>query len=1074
MTYYRATLLLMHSTIACANTFTLHDNQAMALPAGCYIARNHGSDAIIEANNAADPSSTPFLFGTWRGNGGSYIVQLNSDNKQIRPRTANDTSYSISLENCPDELPLHAAQLMADAINIRLQAYQGAHAKEEEALILLQSAHQAFISADLLEWIAHSAFELASLENKLSKISEAETHYRTALNAYTQIDDKEGVAAALNLLGLLTSRQSRLEESSAYFLRALSISRQLGNSHRIAQILNNLGLNAMNLGEYRSAITHFHQVLGYYQSNTSNNPGIDIENMINVLPDPNQITNLSGTVRTLSNLATCYDRIGQEQKAEAYWRHAYVLSKALLEAELPSQIATNLGRMLLQQGRASEALELLLGACNSFSSSSQPRWAKICRTFLGQAQAYLGDYDKAAEQYSIATLITSNDVEDNARTWWYQGELFEMRGQWIKAQQSYKTALETYGQINANSSQAQQIKSALGQVELQLGQVYSSLQHQQEALAALEKLAQQREAARARSHLGMVHARLGDLNKARTLWQQALNEHRTVRDTFAQMQTLERLAHHADNAQQQRQWDQQLVALTEDISRQDLPSILQSQFFASQRRVYERLAIGYFNEHQLELAWQVAESARARGFTERWQSQQHWLSQRGKQPIAPTPELSLQHQGLLAEREQLQGLLNQLGRPNESSSEAHKARYLQIENRLLEIEQQLEPRHQKQNYSRVELAELQQKIKPGQGLLSYFLGEDSSILWLIEHQQIQAWQLPKASSISQRVAQLRATLSRLRPALGRVKAASAALSELILPPAAAQLEHLNELIIQADGALHDVPFPLLEVNKTQLVQRWNLRAAPSTALILAEDKSLSSTRIAVMANPDWHSHPESGLTALPGSALEARQLQTLQQRSLPHLYTDLRLGKAANRDYIINGGLSDAILIHISTHGLADRHTPQLSALAFSEDESGQPGYLRSQEIASLRLDAALVTLSGCGTADGKIIPGEGSLNLARPFLLAGAGSVLASLWNVNDNRSAQFMEHFYQRLLVDRWPASRALADTQRWAQQQPRLKHPYDWAGYVLVGQEANPSHWPQAAAVPEQYTASQVQIP
>ena len=79
----------------------------------------------------------------------------------------------------------------------------------------------------------------------------------------------------------------------------------------------------------------------------------------------------------------------------------------------------------------------------------------------------------------------------------------------------------------------------------------------------------------------------------------------------------------------------------------------------------------------------------------------------------------------------------------------------------------------------------------------------------------------------------------------------------------------------------------------------------------------------------------------------------------------------------------------------------------------GQPnGLLQSWEIfESLRLSADLVALSGCDTALGAQVEGEGLSSLTRAFLHAGAQSVLASLWSVNDRSTAELMTRFYTHL---------------------------------------------------------------
>src|SRR5216683_2193448 len=88
-------------------------------------------------------------------------------------------------------------------------------------------------------------------------------------------------------------------------------------------------------------------------------------------------------------------------------------------------------------------------------------------------------------------------------------------------------------------------------------------------------------------------------------------------------------------------------------------------------------------------------------------------------------------------------------------------------------------------------------------------------------------------------------------------------------------------------------------------------------------------------------------------------------------------------------------------------------ALIFSPDTTGGPDsdVLKMSEIFNLSLNADLVVLSACETARGKLSRGEGIVGLTSAFLFAGSRSVVASLWDVNDESTSLFMEYFYAAL---------------------------------------------------------------
>ncbi len=91
--------------------------------------------------------------------------------------------------------------------------------------------------------------------------------------------------------------------------------------------------------------------------------------------------------------------------------------------------------------------------------------------------------------------------------------------------------------------------------------------------------------------------------------------------------------------------------------------------------------------------------------------------------------------------------------------------------------------------------------------------------------------------------------------------------------------------------------------------------------------------------------------------------------------------------------------------------------------------------------------LSGCRTALGEEVRGEGLVGLARGFLYAGVPRVVASLWPVEDEATRRLMASFYRAYFGGR-PAAAALAAAQRELRRDPRYADPYHWGAFVLIG--------------------------
>lgn len=131
--------------------------------------------------------------------------------------------------------------------------------------------------------------------------------------------------------------------------------------------------------------------------------------------------------------------------------------------------------------------------------------------------------------------------------------------------------------------------------------------------------------------------------------------------------------------------------------------------------------------------------------------------------------------------------------------------------------------------------------------------------------------------------------------------------------------------------------------------------------------------------------------------------------------------------------------IHFAGHGAFRADDPRASGLRLADR------WLLTDELANLGLGARWVTLSACHTARALVRPGEEWFGLSRALLLAGAESVVAAQWDVEDSPTASLMADTYARLAAGR-PASAALAGAQ--AQRAAARIHPVDWAGFVVLG--------------------------
>jgi len=137
-------------------------------------------------------------------------------------------------------------------------------------------------------------------------------------------------------------------------------------------------------------------------------------------------------------------------------------------------------------------------------------------------------------------------------------------------------------------------------------------------------------------------------------------------------------------------------------------------------------------------------------------------------------------------------------------------------------------------------------------------------------------------------------------------------------------------------------------------------------------------------------------------------------------------------------------IIHIATHGFFVED--EVSALIFSPD-SDNDGFLTYREIQKLNIDARLVVLSACNTNQGESYDNIHSISIARAFKDIGVQNVIGSLWSIDDEATAKFMEIFYENLM-DNSTKSIPQALQRSKINMREFYPNPHYWAGFVLYG--------------------------
>ena len=360
--------------------------------------------------------------------------------------------------------------------------------------------------------------------------------------------------------------------------------------------------------------------------------------------------------------------------------------------------------------------------------------------------------------------------------------------------------------------------------------------------------------------------------------------------------------------------------------------------------------------------------------------------------------------------------------------------------------------------------------------VSYFLGENGSWAWVQRDGSVTAHRLGARSDIRRAAQTLNMTLRGSAAGRGEEwQSAAKELSELILAPLGSM--HHTRIRLVPDDVLHSVPFALLPTPSGQLlietaesvlgpelgadpVSAGVALGAPGHALIVADPvfsladarfpprRPSENVRKQKAAHGPLVGFAEMRLPRLIGARSESQVLSEQFDREHRTVLEGFDASIAALRAL----ERKRYAVVHFATHSFVDTDDYRLSGLAlshFDRDGGMVAGWLRTEDILALGLSADLVVLSGCETAMGEDVLGQGLAGLSQAFIANGSRGIIATHWPLPDASGARIMSEVYTRLRAGASPAA-ALRTAQLASRADPRTRHPRHWAGLMLLSAE------------------------
>lgn len=273
------------------------------------------------------------------------------------------------------------------------------------------------------------------------------------------------------------------------------------------------------------------------------------------------------------------------------------------------------------------------------------------------------------------------------------------------------------------------------------------------------------------------------------------------------------------------------------------------------------------------------------------------------------------------------------------------------------------------------------------------------------------------------------------------------LYELLIRPFESRLQPDQPLVLIPDGPLHDLPFSLLQDEKTRrrLFQDHAVSLAPSLRILssgLQRDRNLAK-----------NTPPRALVVTAPAATQGIHRLRQLTAGDVEATIADILPGSWVLADVEATKTKFFAMsreleILHFGGHSVVNPDSPLLSYMLFAPEPDDPSGMLYSRDLLNLRFPSVrLAVLASCESGLGKHSRSEGVESLARPFLAAGVPGVIASLWKVGDQSTADFFVRFYRHLAAT-WNVAEALRATQiELLEQDPEISGAFVYIGTAFT---------------------------
>ncbi|HXE72969.1 MAG TPA: CHAT domain-containing protein [Candidatus Nitrosotenuis sp.] len=874
--------------------------------------------------------------------------------------------------------------------------------------------------------------QMGSVYEQAGRLPEAVQAYRQALALYRKAGNREGEAFTLEALAFAQERlgqgaqasRSQAEVPKAH-LDILARCRQKQDREGEALALSSLVVDCLALGRWEDALARQGELLDLYRS----------------------LGRREDQARGLSTQGSILLGLGRFEESLRAEQQALSLARELKLAHLEADCLASMGMVYHVLGDYAEALRAYREALDLSRSPGAPATLEALLV-LSTAAVYdeLGRWEEAVgllEEWAAR----EKDPDNLILALWRRGELFQRLKEPARARAALEQARVLARQALARFQATDRSRYGttlwvLGFIEQALGRPGEARRAFQESLEIHRALGDNHMQAAILQQLAELAAGAGSLQESLGLYRQAASLYEQVKDRPSLGRALEgaaqvyrRLGRGAEALQAVGRSIDLLESQAAELRLGDL----KAAFMSRESSRYALMIRLLFEAGQGPQAFAYSERGRARAFLDSLGNARVNLYR------GVSPELVEREQQLIRRIDALRLEMARGGLevgPLEQEMERLQAEHARL---VREISLLSPDTASLRTVQVVPADQIRRALPADTVLVEFFVGPEGLYAWALRSDGLVARRLEGGEEeVLLEVAQVRRLLSE-PGGRGQVPRPGGVLARLVAF-LTEQGQGKNTLLLVPHGALHYLPFAALSDGRGQrLVESWSIEEAPSASVWYylrqrpPQEPTAARPLVAFAlgsALPQAGAAPagrRSSLSPLPGTLEEVRGLARL----FPQAETYVE--QAYNRQQVFDRA-GRGRLVHFATHGLLDSRAPAFSSLVTAD------GFLSVLDVFKLRLNSQVVVLSACETALGELSRGDELVSLSRAFLSAGSRTVVASLWKVSDEATAQLMQAFYRHLQGGDEPAYSLRAAQLELARG--GWADPYYWAGFVLYG--------------------------